>query len=221
MKRTTRKGKLHQKSKKTRQNRRKIPKKVGGSIIKETRYVRIQAPNGTNWPGIEIDTFVDGSYNDILNYYLSQNVQKVETGIHNIMKNENIYSMGLHRSYFQRLVWLGEDVPKRLSPPKEKTEEDKIEEIKELIQIQNDPNYASELEIWRKWYDTYITTIPQTAEEIIDILNKNVKDLSKVEKILLEIAKLTRISWFKNHKMNEKMIPLENPIEITKHIPKK
>jgi len=187
--------------------------------IKEQLWANIQAPHASKWPVIKIYSTTTGRYNDILSKYFGDNIHKVEYAISSIMHYENIYGLGLTRSFFQELVWLGQELPEELNPNKdEKSPDVKEREAKQLAEIHADPNYKKELDSWLEWLNTYIMTpmdngVPVTSDQLLNML-KSPSSFEKMDKNLLDIAKLARISLYKNYKLNRSGIPISNPHTI-------
>jgi hypothetical protein len=235
MKRTTRKENGIKKRDIRRKRRSRKQKKSGGNAIKERIFFDIQSPHMSNWPVFKIHAKETGNFADLLNKFIGDNIHKVENGLNSVMLYENNYPLGLNRPYFQRIVYLGQELPEHLSDGEKKKPELLVAEIKELKKIQKDPHYQKELEDWIQFYTKYISepvdgNTPVDEKLLIQLLNKELPenmDLDKITPIfttwekptsprhmLLEIAKLARISWHIKYQIYS---PVEYSVPITIH----
>jgi hypothetical protein len=207
-------------------------KRRGGAKITEQLFGITQAPHGTDWPVTKLVQKNTGNFWDIVSRSLKSNFHKIDYGIDSALKYEMLYLRGLTNPYFKGLVWLGEQIPVDFNPEnKKKKEVTMIEEKKSLAEIHADEKYKSEVKDWILWYHHNIVTpkvgeTPLVSEDgevgdpktLIDYVNDNLTNPTTAEtKPLFDIAKLARISWFKNNKINNgTMFKVGEPITVTK-----
>lgn len=193
------------------QKHRTTQKQRGGKI-NETFFRGFQTPHSGKWPIIHLYSKITGSMKDIASKFINENIHKIEYGLHSILFYENIFYLGLQRDFFRKLVYLGQQYPTELDlNPKE---DNVIEEEKTIRdEIHKDPNYSKELQIWIDFYTKYITKPNDGTTDITspgDLISKLKYDnLDENAKTLLDIARLARISWYKNNKINRQdTVPL-------------
>jgi hypothetical protein len=220
MKRSTKKSK---KSKKTTRKSKYVKGGRDAEPVIEKIQIHQQSSHGSNWETIHIYSVVSGKYADIMSKFFADNVHKVEYALNSIMHYENIFAMGLNRTFFQELVYLGEDLPESLNPYKIKKEESiKIKEIEKLKRIHEDPNYQKEIKYWVQFYLDYVSDLETSSSPDIDKIKENIMQILiastndtninnfeskmaelKKNKDWVDIAKLARISWYKKNQMNK------------------
>jgi hypothetical protein len=225
MKRSTKKSK---KSKKLSRKYLKGGKREPEPVVEKIQLHQ-QSSHGSDWETIHVYSVVSGKYADIMSKFFADNVHKIEFALNSIMHYENIFAMGLDRTFFQELVYLGEDLPESLNPDKISKEEPiKMKEIEKLNQIHQNKNYENEIEYWVQFYIEYIRNIetPTPTSSLSDansiktsilnilkestnstpvniILFQSKMDELKKNKDWVDIAKLARISWYKKYQLNK------------------
>jgi hypothetical protein len=226
MRRST-KRKIDRRRKTKRATKRDIRRLRGGGIVKEQLWGTAQAPHASKWPVYKMYSTVTGKYGDILNQTLGRSIHEIEYALNNIM----YYEMpSVNRGYFKDLVWLGQEFPVKLNPKGVKKGDERMAEEKALLEkIHGDKEaYTKELEDWIQFYNAYIRsplkkdgTVITDAKELLTELNQAIADtktmnenFKAMNEIALEVAKMARITWMKNQKLNHSIGKIGQPIEV-------